>query len=63
MNSLGIKRTNVHFLENYHEKMENNIVEIDYDSLKTITDIINLAEQFILNYLNKNVGCFSKCFP
>jgi len=61
MNILGVKRSNVHFLENYHSDND-NIVEIDYDALKTLSDIVSLAEQYVLSHLNKNIGCFSKCF-
>lgn len=61
---LNVKRSNVHFIENYHninEENENEI-EIDYQALKTLGDIMNNSEQFIINYLNKNVVCFAKCF-
>jgi hypothetical protein len=59
---LGVKRSDVHFLENYHNDSNENNVEIDYQALKTIGDLINLAEQFILFYLNRNATCFAKCF-
>jgi hypothetical protein len=58
---LGVKRSNVHFIENYHEKMEENNIDIDYHALKTLQDMINQSEQFILNYLSRNATCF-KCF-
>lgn len=59
---LGVKRSNVHFIENYHSDVEENIIEIDYHALKTLGDLINISEQFILLYLNKNATCFAKCF-
>lgn len=59
---LGVKRSNVHFIENYHSETEENVIEIDYHALKTMSDLINLSEQFILLYLNKNATCFAKCF-
>jgi hypothetical protein len=59
---LGIKRLNVHFLENYHSDMDLNVIEIDYHALKTLNDLINLSEQFILNYLSRNATCFARCF-
>lgn len=60
---LNVKRSNVHFIENYHSGMENeNIIEVDYHILKTIGEFINVCEQFILFYLNKNATCFAKCF-
>ena len=59
---LGVKRSDVHFIENYHNETNENDVEIDYQALKTVGDLINLAEQFILSYLNKNATCFAKCF-
>lgn len=59
--SLGVKRSNVHFIENYlSEKYDNNI-EIDYHVLKTLNDMINSCEQFLLMHFNKNTTCFSKC--
>ena len=58
---LGVKRSNVHFIENYHENMEENNIDIDYHALKTLQDLINQSEKFILNYLSKNATCF-KCF-
>ena len=59
---LGVKRSDVHFIENYHNDVNQNEVEIDYQALKTIGDLLNLAEQFILSYLNRNSSCFAKCF-
>lgn len=59
---LGVKRSDVHFIENYHSDMNENNIEIDYQALKTIGDLINMAEQFILLYLNKNASCFARCF-
>ncbi len=59
---LDVKRSHVHFIENYHSDMEENLVEIDYQALKTMGDIINLSEQFIINYLNRSLTCFAKCF-
>lgn len=59
---LGVKRSNVHFIENYlTEKMPNNI-EIDYHVLKALFEMINSAEQYLLLHYNKNTTCFSKCF-
>jgi hypothetical protein len=59
---LGVKRSQVHFIENYHSQNEENLIEIDYHALKTLGDLINLCEQFILNYLNKSVTCMARCF-
>ena len=59
---LGVKRSNIHFIENYHSNIEENIVEIDYHALKTLNEIINTSEQFLLYYFNKNATCFAKCF-
>jgi len=59
---LGVQRSNVHFMENYHSNNEENIIEVDYQALKTLGDLINLSEQFILYYLNKNATCFARCF-
>ena len=59
---LGVSRSDIHFIENYHSenKKENNL-EIDYHLLKTLGDIINACEMYILSYLNKNETCFG-CF-
>jgi hypothetical protein len=59
---LGIKRSHVHFIENYHSNSEENLIEIDYHALKTLTDLVSLSEQFILYHLNKNATCFARCF-
>ena len=59
--TLGVNRSNIHFLENYHlEGQEKNSVEIDYHILKTMIDILNSAELFIMSYLNQRETCF--CF-
>lgn len=59
---LGVKRSNVHFIENYLSEKFDNSVEIDYHVLKSLNDMLNSAEQFLLMYYNKNTTCFSKCF-
>ncbi len=59
---LGVKRSNVHFIENYHSDDDENLIEIDYHALKTLGDLINLSEHFILFYLNRNATCFARCF-
>jgi hypothetical protein len=59
---LGVKRSDVHFIENYHNDLNENNLEIDYQALKTVGDLINLAEQFILLYLNRSASCFARCF-
>ena len=59
--SLGVTRSNIHFLENYHlESQINNSVEIDYHILKTMMDILNSAELFIMSYMAQKETCF--CF-
>ena len=59
--SLGVTRSNIHFLENYHlESQINNSVEIDYHILKTMMDILNSAEIFIMSYMAQKETCF--CF-
>jgi len=59
--SLGVTRSNIHFLENYHlESQINNSVEIDYHILKTMMDILNSAEMFIMSYMAQKETCF--CF-
>ena len=59
--SLGVNRSNVHFLENYHiEGQEKNSVEIDYHILKTMIDILNSAEMYIISYMTQKETCF--CF-
>jgi len=59
--ALGVNRSNIHFLENYHvEGQEKNSVEIDYHILKTMMDILYSAEVFIMTYMNQRQTCF--CF-
>ena len=59
---LGVNRSNVHFIENYHSDVKENSFEIDYSLLKTMCDIINACELYILYYMNKNESCFATCF-
>ena len=62
---LGISRSNIHFIENYHDDEQNfkeNSFEIDFHLLKTMGDIINACEMFILYYMSKNESCFATCF-
>ena len=74
---LGINRTNIHFLENYHDTNDDvdnevdnynydlndkNNLEIDYHILKTLLDIINSAELFVSYYNTLKQNCFSGCF-
>ena len=60
---LGVNRSNIHFIENYHDDEEKeNSYEIDYSLLKTMCDIINSCELYILNYIHKYETCFNSCF-
>ena len=60
---LGVNRSNIHFIENYHsDDIKENSFEIDYSLLKTMFDIINSCELFIMYYINKNESCFTSCF-
>ena len=59
---LGVNRSNVHFIENYHlNKQDKNSVEIDYNILKTIVDILNTSELFIIDKMNRAQECFGFC--
>lgn len=59
---LGVKRSNVHFIENYHLNEQNkNSFEIDYDILKTIVDLLNTSELFIIDKMNKKYECLGFC--
>ena len=56
---LGVKRSNIHFIENYHSGNEvKNSADIDYNLLKAIIDILNSSELFILEKMNKEHSCF-----
>lgn len=59
---LGIQRSNIYFVENYHSNMDLNLVDIDHQALKILSDLLNACEQYILFYLNYNASCFAKCF-
>jgi len=61
INCLGVKRSNIHFVENYLKVDEENKIDIDYHVLKSLVDMINSSEQYILMHCNKNTSCFSKC--
>ena len=59
---LGVNRSNVHFIENYHlENQDTNLTTIDYNILKTLVDIINTSELFILDKMNKSITCYGLC--
>ena len=58
INILGVNRSNVHFIENYHlENQMTNSITIDYNILKTLIDIINISELFILDEINRKQAC------
>ena len=57
--ALGVNRANIHFLENYHKEGQiNNSVEIDYHILKTMIDVLNSAEMYIMSYMAQKETCF-----
>ena len=59
---LGVNRSNVHFIENYHlDNQNSNSTEIDYNVLKTMIDMLNTSELFILYKINKKFNCFGLC--
>jgi len=60
---LNVNRSNIHFIENYHEdnQKENNL-EIDYHILKALVDILNSSESYMLYYMNQRQTCFAGCF-
>ena len=59
---LGVNWSNVHFIENYHiEGQIENSPGIDYNILKTLLDIINSAELFILDKRTKVPMCYGFC--
>ena len=62
--TLGVQRSNVHFIENYHAENEScdNNMEIDYSILKTLLDIINASELYILWYMTQKESCLATCF-
>ena len=41
---LGVKRSNVHFIENYLSESNQNSIEIDYYMLKTLQELLNSCE-------------------
>ena len=58
----GVNWSNVHFIENYHMNQQSeNIPSIDYNILKTLLDIINSAELFILDKTIKVPLCYGFC--
>ena len=59
---LGVNRSNVHFIENYHlDNQNSNSTEIDYNVLKTMNDLLNTSELFILEKMTKKFNCFGLC--
>ena len=59
---LGVNRSNVHFIENYQlDNQNSNSTEIDYNVLKTMNDILNTSELFILEKMTKKFNCFGLC--
>jgi GTPase SAR1 family protein len=61
--TLNVNRANIHFIENYHgENQRDNNLEIDYHILKTLVDILNSSESYMLYYMNQRQTCFAGCF-
>ena len=61
--TLNVNRSNIHFIENYHgENQRDNNLEIDYHILKTLVDILNSSESYMLYYMNQRQTCFAGCF-
>ena len=57
--ALSVNRSNIHFLENYHNEGQiNNSLEIDYHILRTLMDILYSAEIFIMSYMAQKETCF-----
>ena len=57
--ALGVNRSNIHFLENYHNEGQiNNSLEIDYHILRTLMDILYSAEIFMMSYMAQKETCF-----
>lgn len=61
--TLNVNRSNIHFIENYHgENIKENNLEIDYHILKSLVDILNSSETYMLYYMNQRQTCFAGCF-
>ena len=60
---LNVPRQNIHFIENYHGPIEDKefYFNIDYEALKVLSDIVQVAEQYIVNYYNRSTSCVG-CF-
>ena len=57
--ALGVNRSNIHFLENYHNEGQiNNSLEIDYHILRTLMDVLYSAEIFVMSYMAQKETCF-----
>ena len=60
---LNVNRSNIHFIENYHgDEQKDNNLEIDYHILKSLVDILNSSESYMLYYMNQKQTCFAGCF-
>ena len=63
ISKLGVSRSNVHFIENYHlDNQTINSTDIDYHILKTMIDILDVSELYIINSLQPKATCFDGCF-
>ena len=61
--TLNVNRSNIHFIENYHgENQKDNNLEIDYHILKSLVDILNSSESYMLYFMNQRQTCFAGCF-
>lgn len=56
--AIGILRSNIYFIENYHSGLDHNTIDVDHQALKILTDILNASEQYMFLYLNNNASCF-----
>ena len=49
VNKLGIPRSSVHFIENYHEKVTSDDVSIDYYALKLLNETLKQVDNYVLS--------------
>lgn len=49
VSKLGIPRSSVHFIENYHDKVTSDDVSIDYYALKLLNETLKQVDNYLLS--------------
>eukprot|EP01017_Pseudomicrothorax_dubius_P021372 TRINITY_DN2304_c0_g2_i1.p1 TRINITY_DN2304_c0_g2~~TRINITY_DN2304_c0_g2_i1.p1 ORF type:complete len:392 (+),score=87.48 TRINITY_DN2304_c0_g2_i1:98-1273(+) len=57
VNKLSVPRSCVHFIENYHSKHSENVLEIDYYALKLLLEAVKQSETMLEQFIRVRPTC------